>query len=194
MIRFFDLLISLLGLILLIPIFLIIALAIFFESKGNVIFAQERIGLNGSKFNLFKFRTMTLSDSPSLLLTVHNDPRITKVGKFLRKHKLDELPQLYNVLKGEMSIVGPRPEVPEYVKYYNEEQRKILMVKPGITDYASIRFSNENELLADAEDPRQFYIDQLMPKKIELNTIFLNNRSLGNYFNVIFKTLMQLLK
>lgn len=194
MIRLFDLLLSLFGLVLLIPLLLIISLAIVIESKGKVLFLQKRVGLNGSEFTLFKFRTMKPSGSDSLLLTTIKDTRITKVGRFLRKYKLDELPQLVNVIKGEMSIVGPRPEVPEYVKYYSPEQRKILTIKPGITDYASIEFSDESQMLAEAADPQQFYIERIMPQKIRLNYIFLNNRSIGNYFNIIIKTIMLLFK
>jgi lipopolysaccharide/colanic/teichoic acid biosynthesis glycosyltransferase len=194
MIRFFDFLLSFLGLVLLTPLFIIISLAIALESKGSVLFLQKRVGLNGSEFILLKFRTMRPSESDRLLITTIKDKRITKVGGFLRKYKLDELPQLVNVLKGDMSIVGPRPEVPEYVKYYNPEQRKILSIKPGITDYASIKFSDESIILAEAEDPQKLYIEKIMPQKIRLNYIFLHNRSLGNYFKIIIRTTMLFFK
>ncbi len=188
MIRLFDILFSILGLILLIPLLIIISISISIESKGGIIFSQERVGKKGIHFRLYKFRTMTRSGSDSLILTVKNDNRITRVGKFLRTYKLDELPQLFNVLKGEMSIVGPRPELPEFVKYYNEEQREILLIKPGITDLASIEFSDESSLLEGSSDLKEYYIAQIMPKKINLNSFYLHDRSLRNYFRIIFKT------
>lgn len=190
MIRLFDLLLALTGLILLFPLYIIISLIIYLESGGKVFFFQKRVGLNGVEFTLYKFRTMITTNSKSLNLTVRNDPRITRTGRLLRKYKLDELPQLLNVLKGDMSIVGPRPELPEYVKYYTKEQKKILSIKPGITDYASIEFSREEDLLAEESDPIKFYIERIMPQKIRLNTLFLNNRDLGSYFKIIFRTLL----
>jgi len=190
MIRLFDLLLALTGLILLFPLYIIISLIIYLESGGKVFFFQKRVGLNGVEFTLYKFRTMITTNSKSLNITVRNDPRITRTGRLLRKYKLDELPQLLNVLKGDMSIVGPRPELPEYVKYYTKEQKKILSIKPGITDYASIEFSREEDLLAEESDPIKFYIERIMPQKIRLNTLFLNNRDLGSYFKIIFRTLL----
>ncbi len=189
MIRFFDLLFSFFGLILLMPLFFIISLVIILESGGCVFFLQKRVGLFGHEFTILKFKTMRSSGSDSLLLTTNKDTRITRSGRILRKYKLDELPQLINVLKGEMSIVGPRPEVPSYVKYYSNEQRKILSIKPGITDYASIAFSNESSLLAKAPDPEKYYIEIIMPQKIRLNALYLNNMTPGNYFSIIFITI-----
>ena len=132
---------------------------------------------------------MVVTQNEGLLLTTINDKRITKIGKILRSSKFDEIPQLFNVIKGDMSIVGPRPEVPRYVKYYNKEQIKILSIKPGITDIASIEFSNENDILANAEDPEQYYISQIMPRKIDLNMVFLKNKSIRTYLSIILKTI-----
>ena len=159
MIRFFDIIFSALGLIVLLPIFAAICLKIKIGSKGGCFFIQERIGKDGKPFGLYKFRTMRIgADSEGLLTVGEHDARITHVGYFLRKTKMDELPQLLNVLKGDMSLVGPRPEVRKYVELYTEEQRKVLRVRPGITDYASIEYANENELLSKAEDPDRTYI------------------------------------
>ncbi len=194
MIRIFDLVFSILGLIFLSPLFLVISVFIVIESSGGVLFSQVRVGQNGLHFRLYKFRTMKRSDFESISLTVHNDRRITRVGKVLRSYKLDELPQLYNVLKGEMSIVGPRPEVPEFVKYYTEEQKVILSIKPGITDLASIEFSDESALLTGSSDPKQYYISHIMPQKIVLNTYYLQNRNISNYFKIILKTITVLFK
>lgn len=194
--RFFDILFSLLGLVFLSPLFLIITLLIKLESHGNAFFKQIRVGEKGKHFNLLKFRTMVIdAEKKGLQLTVgKKDKRITKVGYFLRKYKLDELPQLINVLKGEMSIVGPRPEVPKYVNLYTTEQRKVLDGKPGISDYASIEFINENEILAKAENPEQIYINEIMPAKIRLNLKYIENRNLKEYFKIIFYTFYQILK
>lgn len=166
-----------------------------FGSKGGVFYRQERIGINGKPFNLLKFRSMKLDADKSGKLTVGmRDARITKIGYFIRKFKLDEFPQFINVLKGEMSIVGPRPEVPEYVRLYTEEQRKILRVKPGITDYASLEYFTENELLAQAEDPVKTYIEEVMPAKIMLNEKYLNNPVLSEDFKIIWKTFMKVIR
>ena len=194
--RFFDILFSLFALVFLSPLFLFITLLIKLESKGNAFFKQLRVGEKGKHFNLLKFRTMVNNaEKKGLQLTVgKKDNRITKVGYLLRKYKLDELPQLINVLKGEMSIVGPRPEVPKYVDLYTEEQRKVLNSKPGISDYASIEFINENEILAKAENPEQIYIHEIMPAKIRLNLKYIENRNLKEYFKIIFYTFYQILK
>jgi len=194
--RFFDILFSLLGIVFLIPLFLLFTLIIKLESKGNAFFKQIRVGEKGKHFNLLKFRTMIINAEKSgLQLTIgKKDNRITKVGYFLRKYKLDELPQLINVLKGDMSIVGPRPEVPKYVNLYTEKQRKVLNEKPGITDYASIEFINENEILAKAENPEQIYINEIMPDKIRFNLKYIENKSLKEYFKIIFYTIYQIFK
>ena len=190
MIRLFDILFSAIGLIILSPLFVILWLLIWMESKGPGLFVQERIGLNGKPFGLYKFRSMrTDSESESLITIGDNDHRITRIGHFIRKYKLDELPQLLNVLKGDMSLVGPRPEVRKYVELYTAEQRKVLNVKPGITDYASIEYVNENELLGNADDPDRVYVEQVMPKKLELNMRYIQDRSLCQYFKIIFLTL-----
>ncbi len=195
MIRFFDILFSFFGLLLLSPLFLIIALIIILESKGGVFYKQVRVGKDGKDFELFKFRTMySGSDKKGLLTVGAADNRITKSGLFLRKYKIDELPQLINVLFGTMSLVGPRPEVRKYTDLYTDEQKKVLSVKPGITDYASVEFSNENELLEKAEDPEAYYIEKIMPHKIDLNFKYINNKSVGQYFAVIFKTLLKIIK
>jgi lipopolysaccharide/colanic/teichoic acid biosynthesis glycosyltransferase len=176
--RLFDLVFASLILILFLPFGLIICILILISSKGGVFYCQERIGLNGKPFYILKFRSMRVNADLSGKLTVGmRDPRITKVGYYLRKYKLDEFPQFINVLKGEMSIVGPRPEVIEYVQLYTEEQLKILNVKPGITDYASLHYFKENELLALSTDPKQTYINEIMPSKLNLNFTYIKNRS-----------------
>lgn len=193
MIRFFDILFSALGLILLSPIFLVLCLFIKLESKGGCFYVQERIGKDGKPFGLYKFRTMrTGSDAEGLLTVGEHDTRITRIGFFLRKFKIDELPQLLNVLKGDMSLVGPRPEVRKYVDLYTEAQRKVLNVRPGITDYASIEYVNENEILSQSDDPERTYIDYIMPDKIQLNMKYLEHYTLTEYFKIIFLTLKSL--
>jgi lipopolysaccharide/colanic/teichoic acid biosynthesis glycosyltransferase len=163
------------------------------ESKGNVFYVQERVGQSGKPFRLFKFRTMSINSDKQGLLTVGmKDNRITKSGYYLRKYKLDEIPQFFNVLKGDMSIVGPRPEVQKYVNYYTQEQQLILQLKPGITDYASIEFVKENEILEKAENPEKTYIEEIMPRKIELNKKYLQDPSVLNYFRIIFLTILSI--
>jgi len=189
MIRFFDILFALLGLILLSPVFIIIAICIKLGSKGPVFFRQVRIGKDGKEFGLYKFRSMYVDAEKRGQLTVGGkDSRITPMGYYIRKFKIDELPQFINVLKGEMSFVGPRPEVKRYVDLYTPEQREVLKVRPGITDLASVVYRNENELLASAADPEQFYIEEVMPRKIELNRKYINNRNLYTYFSILFQT------
>ena len=193
--RAFDLVFSLLVLILFLPFGLIISLLILFSSPGGVFYRQERIGKNGVPFMLYKFRSMRTNAHQSGRLTVGmKDPRITSVGIFIRKYKLDEFPQFINVLNGDMSIVGPRPEVNEFVTLYSEEQRKILTVKPGITDYASLEYFNENEQLAQSDDPKKTYIEEVMPHKIEINQQYLSSPTLGHDLQIIFKTIRRILK
>ena len=195
MIRFFDILLSSLGLILLSPVFLIIYIIIRSSSKGPGFYSQKRIGKHGRPFRLYKFRTMRIGSDKGRLITVGGkDSRITKAGFYIRKYKLDELPQLWNVLIGDMSLVGPRPEVERYVKLYTPSQRVVLSVKPGITDYASIAFSEENIILGQAKNPEKMYIQEIMPKKIEINLQYINNRNLKEYFKIIFLTFMKILK
>jgi lipopolysaccharide/colanic/teichoic acid biosynthesis glycosyltransferase len=195
MIRFFDILISVSCLILLFPLLLLIALLIKLSSKGPVIFVQRRVGRNNTDFALYKFRTMYMHTPDRSSLTIGNkDKRITGIGYFLRKYKIDELPQLYNVLKNEMSIVGPRPELRKYVDLYTDEQKKILLAKPGITDNASIFFRNENELLAIQDDPESFYVTEILPVKIQLNKKYAFKRTVSKYFVIIFNTLLSVFK
>ena len=195
MIRYFDILLSSIGLILISPLLLLVYVLVRTESKGPGFYSQKRIGKDGVPFRLYKFRSMRRGSDKGHLITVGGrDSRITKVGYYIRKYKIDELPQLWNVLTGDMSLVGPRPEVERYVRLYTPEQRIVLSVKPGITDYASIAFSNENELLGQAKDPEEMYVNEIMPKKIEYNLNFINNRTLVEYFKIIFMTLCKILK
>ena len=192
--RGIDILFSLIGLICLFPFFIFISFLIFITSKGGVFFVQLRVGKNNKDFKLYKFRTMVLnSDNKGLLTVGNNDKRITKLGYYLRKNKLDELPQLINVLNGTMSLVGPRPEVRKYVNLYNSEQKSILDVKPGITDLASIMYFNENEILANSVNPEQTYINEIMPIKLELNKQYINEMSLFTDLKIIFKTFIKLI-
>ena len=195
MIRLFDIFFSALGLIILLPFFIVFYLLIRIESKGGAFYIQERIGKNGKPFGLYKFRSMRVgSDAEGLLTVGERDNRITSIGYILRKTKIDELPQLLNVLKGDMSLVGPRPEVKKYTDMYTDEQRKVLCVRPGITDYASIEYVNENELLSKADDPEQMYIEKVMPDKIKLNMKYLEHYTVGEYFKIIFLTFKSLVK
>ena len=195
MTRLFDILFSAFGLVVLSPLFLIIYILIRLESRGPGFYCQERIGKDGVPFGLYKFRSMrTGADKGSLITVGEHDNRITRIGYFLRRYKLDELPQLWNVLKGDMSLVGPRPEVRKYVDMYTEEQRKVLSVKPGITDYASIEYVNENEILGNASDPDKVYVEQVMPDKIKLNMRYIRNRSLVEYFKIILLTFKSIAK
>ena len=191
--RSFDIILSTIGIILLLPLFLIFSLLIIAGSGFPVFFLQTRVGKGGKDFRLIKFRTMKKdSDKKGLLTVGGRDPRITGIGYFLRRYKLDELPQLFNVLKGDMSLVGPRPEVRKYVDLYNEEQKRILEVRPGITDNASIEYFEESELLARSEDPEQTYIEEVMPKKIELNRIYLSKISVAEDLRIIFRTISRM--
>jgi lipopolysaccharide/colanic/teichoic acid biosynthesis glycosyltransferase len=190
MIRFFDLFFSLIGLIFLTPLFIFVSVWIKLDSKGSIFYKQKRVGKNDKDFNLYKFRSMyDEADKKGLLTIGMNDYRITNVGCTLRKYKLDELPQLINVFIGDMSIVGPRPEVRKYVNLYSDAQRNILKERPGITDYASIIYSNENEILLNKPNPEEFYIKYILPRKIKLNMIFIKNKSLINYFRIIILTI-----
>lgn len=195
MIRFFDLLFTVLGLIILSPLFLIVAIWIKLDSNGPVFYRQTRVGRNSKDFKLLKFRSMVTDADKNGLITVGGrDPRVTQSGYFIRKYKLDELPQLLNVLNGDMSLVGPRPEVRKYVDLYNESQRRVLSVKPGITDYASIQFIDENEILGKAENPEMVYIEKVMPEKIKYNMKYIQNRSVKEYFKIIFLTIGEIVK
>jgi lipopolysaccharide/colanic/teichoic acid biosynthesis glycosyltransferase len=192
--RTVDICISLLILAFFLPFGLLLMLFISIESAGGVFYLQERVGRNGQLFKLIKFRSMRPNADKGSQITIGNrDPRITKVGYFIRKFKLDEFPQFINVIKGDMSIVGPRPEVPFYVEMYTEAQRQILVVKPGITDYASLAFFNENEILAKAADPQKVYLEQIMPAKIELNQRYLSDPSLFKDIKIIGLTALKII-
>ena len=195
LIRLLDIMLSLLGLLFLLPIFLILAVWIKFDSQGSIFFRQIRVGKDGKDFRIYKFRTMIVNAEKMGIITIgERDPRITNSGYFLRKYKLDELPQLINVLKGEMSFVGPRPEVRKYVEMYNQEQLKILTVKPGITDYASIEYINEDEILGKSLNPEKTYIEEIMPQKIKYNMKYINNKTVIEYFKIIFLTIIKIIK
>ena len=190
MIRILDIALSFIGLVVLSPFILIITSIIKLDSKGPVFFKQLRVGKWNADFYSFKFRTMRPNSEKNGQLTVGGrDPRITEIGYVLRKYKIDELPQLLNVFFGQMSLVGPRPEVRKYVNLYSREQRNVLSVNPGLTDYASIEYAEENEILGKADDPERVYIEKIMIEKLELNQKFIANPNLENYFNVIFLTL-----
>lgn len=176
------------------PFGIFISLLILFSSKGGVFYHQKRVGRNEKDFNLLKFRTMRPDSDKSGQLTVGmRDPRITPIGVFLRKYKLDEFPQFLNVLKGEMSIVGPRPEVKEYVDLYTVEQKQVLQVKPGITDYASLHYFNENELLGISKDPHKTYVDEVMPAKLKLNQKYVENQSLKTDLSIMWQTFKRII-
>lgn len=193
--RGFDILFSILGLVILSPIFIILAIAIILDSKGGVFYLQSRVGKNNHDFNLIKFRSMKINADKDGLLTVgDNDSRITNIGAFIRKYKLDELPQLFNVLMDDMSLVGPRPEVRKYVDLYTKEQLMVLKVKPGITDYASLEYFKENEILAKSNNFEKTYIEEVMPHKLELNKKYIENPSLIHDIKLIFKTLLRIIK
>ena len=189
--RAMDIAVSAAALCVLWPVLVLIALAIVVDDPGPVFYRQVRVGRGGKPFRIFKFRTMVVdADKKGLSITVGRDSRITRVGAFLRKTKLDELAQLLNVLAGQMSFVGPRPEVPRYVELYTPYQRQVLLVRPGITDYASIAYRNENDLLAGADDPERMYIETIMPDKIELNMKYLREISPLADVRLILKTII----
>lgn len=193
--RLFDIVCSFTGLIVLSPLLLVLGLWVAFGSKGGMFYRQERIGRNGKVFRLFKFRSMyTDADKKGLLTVGGRDPRITPAGYYLRRYKLDELPQLFNVLIGDMSLVGPRPEVKKYVDLYTPEQRKVLLVRPGITDYASLEYFEENDLLARSADPEKTYIEEIMPAKLRLNERYIMEAGLLTDLKIILRTLKRIVK
>jgi lipopolysaccharide/colanic/teichoic acid biosynthesis glycosyltransferase len=193
--RLFDIIVSLCVLLLFLPVGILISIAILCESRGGVFYRQQRVGKDGKPFRLWKFRTMRVNADKLGKLTVGmRDPRITRVGYFIRKSKLDEFPQFINVLLGQMSIVGPRPEVQEYVDLYTPEQREVLSVKPGITDYASLEYFKENELLGQSENPRETYIQEIMPAKIQLNKKYIANPTLGQDIKIMWLTFLKMVK
>lgn len=193
--RLLDILSSALVLLILLPFWLIIAMAIVLESRGGVFYRQIRVGKDNKDFYLYKFRTMrTGSDQKGLLTVGERDSRITRVGYFLRKYKIDEFPQLLNVLKGDMSIVGPRPEVRKYVDMYTPEQMRVLSVRPGLTDLASIQYVHENELLAASDNPEKTYIEEVMPAKLALNLQYIDSQSVLGDIKLICKTFAAILR
>jgi lipopolysaccharide/colanic/teichoic acid biosynthesis glycosyltransferase len=192
--RTVDICISLLILAFFLPFGLLLMIFISLESAGGVFYLQERVGQNGQLFKLIKFRSMRPNADKGSQITIGNrDPRITRTGYFIRRFKLDEFPQFINVIKGDMSIVGPRPEVPHYVKLYTAEQKKVLAVKPGITDYASLAYFHENEILAKAADPQKVYLEQIMPAKIELNQRYLSDPSVFKDIKIIWLTALKII-
>jgi lipopolysaccharide/colanic/teichoic acid biosynthesis glycosyltransferase len=194
MIRIFDLVISFVFIILLSPLLLVISFLIWITSPGGIFYNQVRIGKNKVPFVLYKFRSMYIgSDKLGLLTIGSNDSRITKIGALLRVTKLDELPQFINVLKGEMSIVGPRPEIEKYTSLYTFDQARVLEILPGITDLASIKFRNENELLALQTFPEDYYIKEIIPQKIKLNLKYIENQNVFNYFKIIYLTFINII-
>ena len=187
--RIFDIVASGIGLILLSPLFVILAIWIKCDSIGPVFYQQVRVGRNNMDFQLFKFRSMRVgSDKKGLITVGGHDPRITRSGYYIRKYKLDEFPQLINVFKGDMSLVGPRPEVRKYVDMYTEEQMHVLDVRPGITDLASIRYRNENELLERVNDPDKYYVEVIMPDKLRINLEYVARHSFTFDIRLIFQT------
>ncbi|MFO0494746.1 MAG: sugar transferase [Flavobacteriia bacterium] len=193
--RIFDIILSLIILSIFFPFGLLVSCWIFMESSGGIFYKQVRIGKKGVPFKMFKFRSMRQdSDKLGQLTVGMRDPRITRSGYFIRKYKLDEFPQFLNVLKGEMSIVGPRPEVKEFVDLYTNEQRKILNVKPGITDYASLEYFKENELLGLSDDPRKIYVEEIMPAKIQLNMKYIQHPGLLNDIKIMWRTFLKIVQ
>jgi lipopolysaccharide/colanic/teichoic acid biosynthesis glycosyltransferase len=193
--RTFDFLMSMIGILLLSPIFIIISISIAVDSRGGVFYKQERIGRGRKPFKLLKFRSMkTGSDKKGLLTVGSNDSRVTKIGLFIRKYKLDELPQLINILLGDMSFVGPRPEVKKYVDLYTKEQLKVLDVRPGLTDYASLAYFDENELLSKSANPEDTYIHVVMPAKLRLNFKYLKNKGFITDIGLILKTIKRIIQ
>lgn len=193
--RVFDIIASGLGLLILSPLFLVVAIWVKLDSTGPVFYKQVRVGRNNKDFYLYKFRSMRVgSDKKGLITVGGRDPRVTRSGYYIRKYKLDEFPQLINVFKGDMSLVGPRPEVRKYVDLYTPEQMHVLEVRPGITDLASIRYRNENELLAKASDPEQYYRDIVMQDKLRINLEYVRNHSFFGDIALIFKTILSIIK
>jgi len=192
--RVLDIIIALIVLFLFLPFGIVISFLILLESKGGVFYKQERIGLHGKPFGLLKFRSMRPdSDKLGQLTVGERDPRVTNIGHFIRKYKLDEFPQFINVLIGEMSIIGPRPEVKKYVDLYSNEQRAILKVKPGITDYASIEYFDESRLLGESENPEQTYIQEIMPAKLILNQKYLANPNVLHDVKIMWLTFKKII-
>lgn len=192
--RLFDIVASSLGLIVLSPLFVVLAVWIKADSEGPIFYRQTRVGRNNKNFRLFKFRSMRPGSDRAGLITVGGrDPRVTRSGYYIRKYKLDEFPQLINVLKGDMSLVGPRPEVRKYVDMYTAKQKRVLSVRPGITSLASIRYRNENDILAASEDPDRTYIEQVMPDKLAIDLEYVEHAGLLTDIKLIFTTFREII-
>lgn len=192
--RIFDIVSSLTALLVFSPVFIILSIWIVLDSKGGVFYKQIRVGKGQKEFGLLKFRSMRPNSDKAGQLTVGNDSRVTKVGKFIRRFKLDEVPQLLNILKGDMSVVGPRPEVPKYVNMYSKEQLQVLTVLPGLTDYASIEYLDEQKVLGASENPEKTYIEEVMPAKLNLNLKYIEDRSFWLDIKLIFRTIGKILR
>lgn len=192
--RSFDLVFACIGLVILLPILILIAIIIKLDSKGPVLFVQGRVGKGNKDFKIFKFRTMRTQSFKKGLLTIgNNDSRVTKVGYFLRRYKIDEFPQLLNIIKGDMSFVGPRPELRHYVNFYKEEDLKIFKVRPGITGLASLKYRNEVELLKKAENPEDYFINTIIPDKLKYNKLYIKNRNFFFDLKLIFLTIIKVI-
>ena len=190
--RLFDIIFSFLGLILLLPLFIIVSILIKVDSSGPIFFLQERVGLNGKYFKIIKFRSMKVNHNDSLTVTLKNDKRITRIGRKLRKYKIDEIPELMNVLIGDMSFVGPRPDVPGYTDLLKGNDRNILKLRPGITSSASIKYSNEEQLLLEQEDPIAYNNDVIFPDKVKMNLNYYENNNIWIDIKIIFATVFTL--
>jgi lipopolysaccharide/colanic/teichoic acid biosynthesis glycosyltransferase len=192
--RIFDICSALFALVLFSPMIIIISIWIALDSRGGIFYRQIRVGKNQKEFGLFKFRSMRPNSDQAGQITIGNDSRVTTVGRFIRRFKIDEVPQLINIIKGDMSVVGPRPEVPKYVKMYSEEQLKVLCVLPGLTDYASIEYLDEQKILGASEDPDKAYIEEVMPAKLKLNLKYIADRGFWLDIKLIFRTIGRILR
>lgn len=193
--RLFDIVFSIIGIVVFLPMYIIVSIFIKIDSKGPILFKQKRFGMNKKVFYIYKFRTMIVdSESKGKLITIGNDSRITNIGKIIRKYKIDETPQLINVLKGEMSFVGSRPEVEKYINYYKEDFDEVLRLRPGITDLASIEYRNENDILSNVNNPEEYYINVIMKEKLALNKKYIENFNLIYDIKIIIKTILKCFK
>ena len=192
--RSFDILSSIIVLVILSPFLFIVGMWILLDSKGGIFYKQLRVGKDGKEFKLYKLRSMRIDSDKSGQLTVGNDSRVTTSGRFIRKFKIDEFPQLLNVIGGQMSVVGPRPEVPKYVSMYTDEQKRVLSVLPGLTDYATLEYIDEQKILGEAEDPEKAYIEEVMPAKLKLNLKYVAEASFATDISLIFKTIFKIFK
>jgi lipopolysaccharide/colanic/teichoic acid biosynthesis glycosyltransferase len=192
--RIFDICSALISLVLFSPLIIIVSIWIALDSKGGIFYRQIRVGKNQKEFGLFKFRSMRPNSDQAGQITIGNDSRVTRVGRFIRRFKIDEVPQLINIIKGDMSVVGPRPEVPKYVELYSKEQLKVLTVLPGLTDYASIEYLDEQKILGASNDPDKAYIEEVMPAKLKLNLKYISDRAFWLDIKLIFRTIGRILR